>query len=326
MMNKKYWVIVIAGLCLIVMLPFIGVIRVDVTSLFSMKESTESFIFWQLRVPRTILAFLVGSILALSGLIFQNLFKNSLATPYTLGVSSGAAASTVLAIKLNLMLPFLGLNGLYFYGFVGALITILAILGIASMVKNFSIYTLLMSGVALNFFFSSLILLVQYMLNFTETVSVLRWLMGGLTITGYSDVLFLLPLYVFFVIATYLIRNELMIVSGGDAFAHSKGLDVKKFRIFVFIMVSFVVGVVVSIAGPIGFIGLIVPHIARLIFKDHFNRVLFFTVFGGGFLLVLTDFISRILMPPVEIPVGIITSFLGAPFFLFILISKLKEN
>jgi iron complex transport system permease protein len=325
-MTKKYLIIAITGLTILVMLPFLGVVNIDMEALFSLEQSTGSFIFWQLRVPRTLLAFLVGSTLALSGLIFQNLFKNALATPYTLGVSSGAAASTVLAMKMKISIAFLGLNGIYIYGFSGALITILIILAIARFVKSFSIYTLLMSGIALNFFFSSFILLIQYLLDFTETVSVLRWLMGGLTITGYSEIIFFAPLYIFFVVTTFVVKNELILVSGGDQFAYSKGLNVRKFRIFIFIMVSFVVGLVVSIAGPIGFVGLIVPHISRLIFKDDFKAVIYFTIFIGGLLLVVTDFLARILIPPVEIPVGIITSFMGAPFFLFILISRLKKN
>jgi iron complex transport system permease protein len=325
-MTRKYVIIALAGVIILSFLPFIGIVKIDVQSLISADSSTNSFIFWQLRVPRTLLAFLVGSTLALSGLIFQNIFKNSLATPYTLGVSSGAAASTVMAMKLKLSLVFMGLNGTYIYGFTGALITILIILAIARAVKSFSIYTLLMSGIALNFFFSSFILLVQYLLDFTETVSVLRWLMGGLTVTGYNEIIFLLPLYLFFVITTFMVRNELVLISGGDQFAYSKGMNVKKFRIFIFVMVSFLVGVVVSIVGPIGFVGLIVPHISRLIFKDDFKAIIYFTIFIGGLMLVVTDFLARILIPPVEIPVGIITSFMGAPFFLFVLISKLKKN
>ena len=150
--------------------------------------------------------------------------------------------------------------------------------------------------------------------------------MGGLAISGYSEIIFMLPLYLFFVVVTFMVKNELILISGGDQFAHSKGMNVKKFRIFMFIMVSFVVGVAVSIAGPIGFVGLIVPHISRLIFKNEFKSVIYFTVFCGGLLLVVTDFLARILIPPVEIPVGIITAFMGAPFFLFILVSKMRRG
>jgi iron complex transport system permease protein len=323
-MNKKYIVISIFGLLVSVCLPFIGQVKLDIQSLFG--DNTGSFIFWQLRVPVTILSFIVGSTLALAGLIFQNIFKNSLATPYTLGVSSGSAAATVLAIKLNLSLSFLGMNGIYVYGFIGALITIFLIMGIAKFVRSFSIYTLLMSGIALNFFFSSVILLVQYLSDYAQTASVLRWLMGSLDVAGYNEIIFLLPLYFFFIIATFLLRNDLILLSAGDSFAHSKGMNVKAFRVFILIIVSFIVGVVVTIAGPIGFIGLIVPHISRLIFKNDFKAVIYFTIFIGGLLLVLTNFAARNIMSPVYIPVGIITSFIGAPFFLFVLVSKLKKS
>jgi len=326
MMRKKYIIIIVMGLVLVVLLPFIGVVKISPAKVISSEAGLENFIFWQLRVPRTLIAFMVGSALALAGLIFQNIFKNNLATPYTLGISSGAAAFTVMAMKFRLSIMFLGLNGLYIYGFTGALVTIFIILGIARIVKSFSIYTLLMSGIALNFFFSSFILLFQYLLNFTETITALRWLMGGINVTGYKEVIFFAPISIFFIISAFLVRNELVLISGGDQFAYSKGIDVKKFRIIIFILVSFVIGVVVSIAGPIGFVGLIVPHIARLIFKDDFKAVIFLTVITGGLLLVVTDFLARVLIPPVEIPVGVITSFLGAPFFLFILISTLRKE
>jgi len=309
---------------MLLFLPFFGLIKINFFDL--LQNNNNSFIFWQLRVPRTILGFIAGSALALAGLIFQNIFKNSLATPYTLGVSTGASAGIVLGIKLHLTSSFLGLNGIYIFGFLGALIAITVILGIAKLVKSYSIYTLLMSGVAINFFFSSLIVLVQYLFDFTHTITILRWLMGGITTTGYRELLFFLPVYIFFIFASFLLKNELLIASAGDEFAYSKGLNIKNFRILLFVLVSFIIGVLVSFVGPIGFIGLIVPHIARIIFKKDFQSVLFFTIITGGILLSLTDFIARILIPPVEIPVGIITSLMGAPFFLFILISSLRRN
>lgn len=323
-MNKKYILISVFGLLVLVCLPFIGQVKLDIQSLFG--DNSGSFIFWQLRVPVTVLSFIVGSTLALAGLIFQNIFKNSLATPYTLGVSSGSAAAAVLAIKMNISLSFLGMNGIYLYGFIGALITIFLIIGIAKFVRSFSIYTLLMCGIALNFFFSSIILLIQYLSDYAQTHSVLRWLMGSLEVAGYNEIIFLLPLYFFFIIATFLLRNDLILLSAGDSFAHSKGMNVRTFRVFILIIVSFIVGVVVTIAGPIGFIGLIVPHISRLIFKNDFKAVIYFTIFIGGLLLVLTNFLAKNIMAPVYIPVGIITSFIGAPFFLFVLISKLKKH
>ncbi len=323
-MRKKYILIIGLGLLVLLLFPFIGVIDVNVDSIFSGDQA--SFIFWKLRVPRTILGFIAGSSLALAGLIFQNIFKNSLATPYTLGVSTGASAGMVLGIKLNLSLAALGLNGLYIYGFAGALISISLIMGIAKVVKSFSIYTLLMSGVAINFFFSSCIVVIQYMFDFTQTIAILRWLMGGINPTGYEELLFLLPVYIFFVAMTFFLKNELVIASAGEDFAYAKGLDIKRFRIMLFIVVSLIIGILVSFVGPIGFVGLIVPHISRIIFPRDFKSVIFSTMIMGGLLLAFTDFIARILIPPAEIPVGIITSLIGAPFFLFILISTLRQK
>lgn len=323
-MSKKYIVFLIMAIGMIALLPFIGMINIDPVSIF--REGSRGFIFWQLRVPRTVLGFIAGSSLALAGLIFQTLFKNSLATPYTLGISSGASAGIVLGIKTHLSITFLGLNGLYFCGFLGALLSIGIILAISRVVRSYSIYTLLMSGVALNFFFSSLIVLTQYLFDFTQTISILRWLMGGIDIAGYRELIYLLPIYIVFISLAALLKKELLIASAGEAFAFSKGLNLNKFRLIMFVLVSTVIGTLVSFVGPIGFIGLIVPHIARMIFKTDFTSVMTFTVIFGGILLSVTDFIARNLMPPAEIPVGIITSLMGAPFFLFVLISSLKKN
>lgn len=323
-MNKKYVFLTILGLLVLILLPFIGIIKIDLTTLF--RENSSSFIFWQLRLPRTLLGFMAGSSLALAGLIFQNLFKNSLATPYTLGISSGASAGIVLGIKLHLSATLLGINGLVILGFGGALLSIGVILGIARLVRSYSIYTLLMSGVAINFFFSSFILITQYLFDFSQTLSILRWLMGGISVTGYRELLFLLPVFVFFILAAILLKKELVIASAGEAFAYAKGLNIRRFRIIVFITVSFIIGILVSLVGPIGFVGLIIPHISRLIFRRDFKSILAFTIISGGLFLAITDFVSRILIRPVEIPVGIITSLMGAPFFLFVLISHLRKN
>ena len=316
------WIVLAAVVLAVV--PFLGIFPIRPSSIF--QEGSAGFIFWQLRVPRTLLAFLSGAALALAGFIFQNLFKNSLATPYTLGVSSGASAGIVLAIKLNLSVSLFGIQGVFPFGFLGALASVAIILAIARLVRSFSIYTLLMTGVAINFFFSSMIVLVQYLFDFTQTIGILRWLMGGITPTGYKEVAFMFPVCTLFILITILSRNELVIASAGDQFAYSKGLDVRRFRIGMFILVSFVIGMVVSFVGPIGFVGLIVPHSARILCRRNHTASLVLTILAGGFLLVVTDLFARIIIPPAELPVGILTSLLGAPFFILILVSELRKN
>jgi len=322
--RTKYILIIGSGLLLILVIPFLGIIDLDFSRVFS--NDPDSFIFWQLRFPRTILAFLAGSSLALGGLIFQNIFKNSLATPYTLGVSSGAAAGTVAALKLNLAFSLFGINFIYIAGFTGGILSILLILGISRVTKSYSVYTILMSGVAINFFFSAFILLLQYMVDITQTVSVLRWLMGSISAARYKDIMILFPAWLFFVTTAMLLNKELVLISGGESFAASRGLDVKKFRVLLFVIVSLITGIIVSITGPIGFIGLIIPHIARQLIKDDFRLLVVVTVISGGILLSIADLLARILKPPAEIPVGIITAFFGAPFFLYILISSLRKK
>ena len=323
-MNRKYVFLLILAAGILVMIPFVGIMKIDLNTLFQKTDS--SFIFWQLRVPRTLLGFVTGSCLALAGLIFQNLFRNSLATPYTLGISSGAAAGMVLGIKLHLSASFLGLSGPVILGIFGALISIGVVLGIARMVKSYSIYTLLLCGVAINFFFSSFILISQYLFDFTQTLTILRWLMGGISVAGYRELFIMFPVTVFFVMSAWLLRKELIIASAGEAFAHSKGLNIRGFRILVFVLVSLIIGILVSFTGPIGFVGLIIPHIGRLLFRRDFKAILIFTTIFGGMFLAITDFVARTLIRPAEIPVGIITSLMGAPFFLFVLIASLRKN
>jgi iron complex transport system permease protein len=323
-MNKKiYWLALIV-LALVLVLPFLGIVPIGWQSIF--KNDSSSFVFWRLRVPRTILGFVSGSILALSGLVCQNLFKNDLATPDLLGISSGAAAGAVLALKFNLFISVLGLGGMFLFSYLGALSSVLFVLLISRIMRKASLYTFLMCGVALNFFYSALIVFFQYLFDFSNTFSLLRWLMGGISVVGYHEIIFLSALLLVLLLAIFAFRNEFLLMSAGDHFAQSRGLPVHRFRIFSFLGLAFVVGAVVSICGPIGFIALIVPHMGRLWGRSRYNETVFISILLGGGFLVLADFLARTLVPPVEVPVGIITSLFGAPFFLFLLIAQLKKT
>ncbi len=323
-MNKK--LLLLAGLVLLLLAitPFIGVVAIDLGGL--LQKSPGSFIFWQLRLPRALLGFAAGGILALSGLVCQNLFKNSLATPDLLGISSGAAAGTVVALKFNIQLTILGIGGLYVSSFLGALSAILFIFLVAKWIRNSSLYTLLMSGVAINFFYSSIIVVFQYVFDFSDTFSLLRWLMGGIAVAGYGEVLFLFVLLALFLLLVFLFRAEFLLVSAGDDFAASRGLNVAAFRKYSFLGLAVFVGAVVSICGPIGFVALVVPHVSRSWGASRYRETVGFTFLLGGGLLVLADLLSRLLVPPVEIPVGIVTSLMGAPFFLALLVAQLKKT
>jgi iron complex transport system permease protein len=322
-MSKKICLLGIIVFLLLLLLPLWGIVPINWQTI--LKSNSNSFVFWQLRVPRTLLGFVSGSILALSGLVCQNLFKNNLATPDLLGISSGAAAGAVLALKFNLFVSFLGLGGLVLFSYLGALSAVLFVLLISRILRNASLYTFLMCGVALNFFYSALIVFFQYLFDFSNTFSLLRWLMGGISVVGYHEIIFLSALLLIFLILMFFFKSAFLLVSAGDQFAQSRGLPVNHFRIYSFLGLTFIVGAVVSICGPIGFIALIVPHISRLWCKINYNETVVFSILLGGGFLVVADFLARALMPPVDIPVGIITSLFGAPFFLLLIISQLKK-
>jgi iron complex transport system permease protein len=323
-MNKKIFLLGMVVFLLLMLIPFLGVIQINWQTI--LQKNSNSFIFWQLRVPRTLLGFVSGAILALSGLVCQNLFKNNLATPDILGISSGAAAGAVLALKFNFYISIFGLGGLVLFSYLGALSSVLFVLLISRVVRNTSLYTFLMCGVALNFFYSAMIVFFQYLFDMANTFSLLRWLMGGISVVGYHEIIFLSVLLLLFLLAVFFFKREFLLVAAGDHFAQSRGLQVHHFRIYSFLGLAFIVGAVVSICGPIGFIALIVPHLARLWGKsDYGANVIFSVLLGGGF-LVLADFLARTLISPIDIPVGIITSLFGAPFFLLLIISQLKKT
>jgi iron complex transport system permease protein len=323
-MNRKIgWLLLLTAL-LLVCAPFLGITPIGLQGIF--HDSPSSFIFWHLRLPRTILGFVAGAILALSGLVCQNLFKNNLATPDLLGISSGAAAGAVIALKFKLHLSFLGVGGVYIFSYLGAISAVLFIFIVARLIKNTSLYTFLMCGVAINFFFSSIIVFFQYIFDFSDTFSLLRWLMGGISVAGYREIVLLLVLLFLFLILVFAFKKEFQLVSAGDDFAQSRGLNVANFRIYSFLGLSFFVGAVVSTCGPIGFIALVVPHVSRSWGKSHYNATVAFTFLLGGALLVMADLLARTLIPPVDIPVGIVTSLLGAPFFLLLLVAQLKKT
>jgi iron complex transport system permease protein len=322
-MNKKILLLAAAVATLLIVTPFIGIVPIAPGAIF--LDGPGSFVFWQLRVPRSLLGFLAGAILALAGLVCQNLFKNDLATPDLLGISSGAAAGAVLAIKFGLSFSFLGAGGLAVSAFLGALSAILLIYVVSRLVRNSSLYTLLMSGVAINFFYASVIVFFQYIFDLSDTFSLLRWLMGGIAVSGYREALFLLPLLVAFLVLILSFRSELLMVAAGEDFARSRGLNVAAFRLYSFLALAVFVGAVVSTCGPIGFVALVVPHVSRSWGRSRFVATVAFTLLLGGGLLVAADLLARSLAPPAEIPVGIVASLLGAPFFLMLLIAQLKK-
>jgi iron complex transport system permease protein len=306
-----------------VLAPLIGTNKSSFLELFSSETGQQ--IFFDLRLPRVVFAFLVGFSLAMIGVAFQALLQNELATPYTLGVASGGALGAVIAIKSGLIFTVFGFTNITFFSVGGSVLTILIIYLIAKSRAGLSSITLILTGVTISLLFSSLILFVHYLADFTETYRMIRWLMGGLQVTGwyYSLVLFPFVFLAFF----YLFRNAvaLNIISSGDEMALSKGVDVLRLQRGVFLISSVLVGIIVAFAGPIGFIGLIIPHLIRLIVgADHRKLLITAPIFGGTF-LIWCDTFARTIISPAELPVGIITAMLGGPFFIWLLIRQKRS-
>ena len=286
-------------------------------------DNTDAQIFFIARLPRTLAGACVGGLLAAAGVVFQGLLRNPLATPFTLGISSGAALGAMLAITFNWSLAAIGVPAVPVASLVGSLAAVAIVYGLArAKHRGLSTTVLLLAGVTLNAFFSALILFVQYFADFANTYRTLRWLMGDLDISSYEPLLAAAPLAVVGLVAFAWLARPLNLLSLGSDSAESRGLDVAAVQRTAFLSASLVTGAAVSIGGPIGFVGIIIPHLVRLLVgPDHRLVLPAATLFGAAF-LVACDVVSRTVLAPVELPVGIITALIGGPFFLWLLIRK----
>ncbi len=268
-------------------------------SLQGIKKS-HMIIILNIRLPRIILSALVGTALAGAGVVFQGIFKNPMADPYVLGVSSGAALGATLAMILNFTGILLGLGALNIMAFGGAVVT------------------LLLAGLALNFFISALISLLMT-LNRNEVEKIVFWTMGSVSAASWKHVIAILPFVIIGSFIIYVLSRDLNIVLMGEETAKNLGIEVEKVKKIALIVGSIVAASAVSVSGIVGFVGLIVPHMIRLIVGPNHKVLIPFTLVAGGMFVVIADTLSRILIPPIEIPLGVITSLFGAPYFIYLL-------
>ncbi len=317
------WLIGLFALGAFALCPFIGMEPVAFSVLWRPQgEDIDAIVFWKTRAPRVCTAFLAGSALAIGGMAFQALFRNPLATPFTLGVSSGASLGVAFSLRTGLVFSAYGFSSLSLSAFVGALVAIFLVYGLTRLKRGFSTATMLLAGVAVSFFFSSLILFIQYTADIYDSFRLLRWLMGGLAaMTDFRDFLNAAPFVVVGGLVVIFFTHELNLVTIGDDLAMSRGVDVVAVKRWLFLATSLMVGGVVSVCGPIAFVGMMAPHICRLLIgADHRVLAPASLLFGGGF-LAICDTLARTVLAPAELPVGVITAFLGGPFFLWLLTS-----
>ena len=286
------------------------------------ENGTLSTILWQIRVPRVLLALLGGGILAASGLAFQSLFQNPLAEPYTLGVAGGAALGAVVALQFGGSTAGWGLPLVAVAAFLGALAVSAVISGLAVSPMGINTSTLLLAGIAISLTCSALILLIQYVSDLTRTFHMVRWMMGGLAVVGYQEVLWLAPWWLIGGAMLMGLRWELNLLLTGEELAASRGLNLVRLRLTVLTATSLMVGSLVAVTGPIGFVGLIVPHLLRRLTTEDHLYLLPACLLGGGVFLALCDLVARTVLAPAELPVGVLTALLGGPFFLWLLVAQ----
>jgi iron complex transport system permease protein len=326
---RRLWTVLpgfaVAAAAAVLLAPTVGSTPISLARAFDRSipwaDNVDAQIFFVARLPRVLAAALVGSTLATSGVVLQALLRNPLATPFTLGVSAGAALGALLAIAFGLDVGAMGVSSVPIASFVGSLVATGIVYGLArSQRRGLSTNVLLLAGVTLNSFFSALILFVQYLADFTQTFRTVRWLMGDLDVGSYGPILAALPFVLLAFVAFALLTRTLNLLTLGGDLAAARGVDVGRAERVAFISASLATGAAVSLAGPIGFIGIVVPHLVRLLVGADHRLVLPASAFFGAAFLIGCDVVSRTAFPPLELPVGVVTAMIGGPFFLWQLV------
>lgn len=279
-----------------------------------------------IRLPRVILAGLVGASLALAGAAFQGLLQNPLADPYTLGISSGASLGAVFVLFFGIQIPLLGQMTLPLISIFTGFLTILAVLLFSRFVeRSMKMETIILTGIIMSSFLGSIISLM-IALTGEELRQIINWLLGSVSMRGWEYITLFLPFFVIGTILLVLHGNDLNALSFGEEKAHYLGVNVRKKKLFILIAASILTGAAVAVSGTIGFVGLVIPHLNRLLWgPDHRDLLPLSLLFGAGF-LILADLVARTIISPTELPIGVITAFIGAPIFALILIRQHVER
>jgi len=293
--------------------------RLPFVQLSSGLSEQQSAILWQLRMPRVALAGLVGGMLALSGAAYQGVFRNPLADPYLLGVAAGAGLGATIAIAYGPAAADWPVDPLPLAAFAGALlgVSVTYALGRANL-RGRTTATLILAGVATASFLTAIQTYVQQREDDTVR-QVYAWILGQLTTASWREVVLILPYLIMSSVAILVHRRLLDMLSVGDEEASSLGVNTQRVRLIIVVAASLGTAAAVAVSGLIGFVGVIVPHTVRLLFGSSYRLVVPLSIILGGAFLFLADLVGRTLIAPAEIPIGVITAFLGAPFFLLIL-------
>ena len=282
-------------------------------------DETARTIFFRLRIPRVVLGMLVGGSLAGVGAALQALFRNPLAEPFTLGVSGGGALGASVAIALGFGASVAGIPLVFIFAFAGSMVFVTIVYRLASSGTVVMPGALLLAGVVLNLIAGAGVLMIQFVTDYTRALQILRWMVGSLDVIGmdliWRMLIFLVPGMVFLLAST----RDLHLIAMDEESAAALGVNVRRVERMIYAASSLIVGVTVAVAGPIGFVGLIVPHAVRLLFGEDLRVVIPCSILLGAAFLVLADTFARSLLGASQLPVGAVTALIGGPLFLVLL-------
>lgn len=294
-------------------------------------EEQKSIVFWVIRLPRVCLGILVGAGLGIAGAALQGLFRNPIADATLIGVTSGASLFAVIVIMINIKVfgiinEYAGAYTLSFAAFVGAALTTLIVYQLSKMTGDGGVTTMLLCGIAINAFVGALTGLMTYLASDEQLRTITFWTLGSLGGANWTTVIAVAPFVgISIIFMPYLAKSLNLLVLGESQAAHL-GVNMKILKRSVIILATLAVGSSVAVAGTIGFVGLVVPHIIRSVFGPDNRYLLVGSAFGGAIVLTLADTISRTIVAPAELPIGILTAILGTPFFLYLLWNQKRSR
>ena len=324
--NWQVFVFLIVSLILtLIFAASTGAVKISTAEIIEIltKDSdiVNASILMDIRLPRVLLAAVLGAGLAAVGGVMQAIFKNPLVDSYTLGMSSGAALGAVISIITGLNARIFGMETTGIFAFMGAVLTLFFVYSLAYTRNRMSINSLLLAGVAVSYFLASVISFLM-MLNHDKIEHIVFWTMGSLSMATWNEFFISAVLIIPSLAVLMYYTRELNILTMGEDAAHHLGINTFALKNVLLITCALVVGSVVSTGGTIAFLGLVAPHIIRLIIGSDNKRVIPYSALLGSILLVLSDTAGRVLIQPAEIPVGVMTSIMGGPFFIFLLRSQ----
>ena len=281
-------------------------------------SSSAAVIIFQLRLPRTVLVALTGAALAGSGSAYQGLFRNPLADPYLIGVASGAGLGAVAAMSIHWPYTFLGLMAIPLSAFAGALLTVALVYWLARVGQTIPTTNLILAGVAFSSFATALTSFLM-LSSQNELRRAIVWLFGGGALSGWPPVVAVLPYIVIGLGVLLSMGNALNVLQFGDEQAQQLGIPVETVRRIIIVAASLATAAAVAFSGIIGFVGLIVPHVVRMLWGTDYRRLIPVSIIFGAALLLFADILARIVLAPQELPVGVVTALAGAPFFLWVM-------